>query len=96
MFINNRKKDIKMQTYQIQINDNIADNILWFLNSFKDDVKIQKIDKKRESFEKRVKKSIKDIENGRVSDFDETIMFSNHSANCIEEWKNSSEDSVWK
>jgi hypothetical protein len=31
-----------MQTFTIEVNDNIADKILWLLNSFKNDVKIIK------------------------------------------------------
>lgn len=33
-----------MQTYQLEVNDNISDKILWLLNSFKHDVKIKKIE----------------------------------------------------
>ncbi|MEA3315486.1 MAG: hypothetical protein U9Q30_06505 [Campylobacterota bacterium] len=33
-----------MQTFQLEVNDNISDKILWLLNSFKNDVKITKID----------------------------------------------------
>lgn len=31
-----------------------------------------------------------------ISDESETIAFSNHSANLIEEWKDSKEDEIWK
>jgi len=73
-----------MQTYQIQISDSVADKILCFLNSFKDDVKIKVVNKS------------KSVENSKDYDFSETVMFSNHSAECIEEWKDIREDSVWK
>jgi len=33
-----------MQTYQLEVNDNISEKILWLLNSFKNDVKIKRID----------------------------------------------------
>ena len=33
--------------------------------------------------------------NEQNKDKEETIMFSNHSANLIEEWKESEEDDVW-
>jgi len=39
-----------VQTYQIQISDTVADKILWLLNSFKDDVKIKKVDKPKNKF----------------------------------------------
>ncbi|RLA07966.1 MAG: hypothetical protein DRQ51_04320 [Gammaproteobacteria bacterium] len=33
-----------MQTYQLEMNDNISDKILWLLGSFKNDVTIKKIE----------------------------------------------------
>ena len=33
-----------MQTYQLEVNDNISEKILWLLSSFKNDVKIKRID----------------------------------------------------
>jgi len=33
-----------MQIYQLEVNDNISEKILWLLSSFKNDVKIKRID----------------------------------------------------
>ena len=33
-----------MQTFQLEVNDNISDKILWLLSSFKNDIKIKKIE----------------------------------------------------
>lgn len=32
-----------MKAFKIEVNDNIADKILWLLNSFKNDVKVEPI-----------------------------------------------------
>lgn len=39
-----------MQTFQLEVSDNISDKILWLLNSFKNDIKIKKI--KNRDFDK--------------------------------------------
>jgi len=32
-----------MQTFQIEVNDTIADKVLWFLENLKDNVKVSKV-----------------------------------------------------
>lgn len=55
-----------MQTFKLEVNDRISDKILWLLSSFKDDVKIHKIDneeiKKLEEIKQSVKTALKEVE----------------------------------
>jgi len=48
-----------MQTFQLEVNDNISDKIMWLLSSFKNDVKIKKIDTKNQTNLEEIKTSIK-------------------------------------
>jgi hypothetical protein len=54
-----------MQTFKIEVNDNIADKILWLLSSFKNDVKIEKIsksDKSVDTLSLSVKQALEEVE----------------------------------
>ena len=70
-----------MHTIKLAIKDTVFDKIIYFLNNLpKDEVKI-----------------IEDIQNYTpMEDLNDTEAFSNHSANLIDDWKDSSEDEVWK
>ena len=48
-----------MQTYQLEVNDSISEKILWLLSSFKNDVKIKKIDTINYDKLEEVKASVK-------------------------------------
>ena len=48
-----------MQTFQLEVNDNISDKIIWLLSSFKNDVKIKKIDTQNNTKLEDIKISIK-------------------------------------
>jgi hypothetical protein len=52
-----------MQTFQIQVEDNIVDKILWFLENLKENIKIKKISNTQSNLEK----SLSDLENNRIS-----------------------------
>ncbi|MFK5974976.1 MAG: hypothetical protein QM493_00585 [Sulfurovum sp.] len=58
-----------MQTFQLEVNDNISDKILWLLSSFKNDVKIKKIDTKNynklEEIKISVKTALKEVEESK-------------------------------
>jgi len=55
-----------MQAYQLEVNDDISDKILWLLNSFKNDVKIKKIQlddsTKVDKITSSVKKALDEVE----------------------------------
>ncbi len=72
-----------MHTLKLSIKDSVFDKIIYFLNNLpKDEVRI-----------------IEDIQsnlNKIPEDLHDTKAFSNHSANLIDDWKESSEDEVWK
>ncbi len=59
-----------MQTFQIEVNDNIADKVLWFLENLKESVKITKVEKPSLD-ESDLTKSIKDLENGNIVPIDD-------------------------
>ena len=76
-----------MQTIQFRVENNYIDIVLNLLNSLN-------------SLKVNVIKDISIIDNishkHNSEEFKELNAFSNHSANLIEEWKDSDEDSVWK
>ena len=74
-----------MHTIKLHIEDKVFDKVIYFLQNLpKNEVSIVE--------ENTNNSSIQDINNDNL----ETKAFSNHSANLIEEWKDSSEDDVWK
>ena len=58
-----------MQSYQLEVNDNISDKILWLLSNFKNDVKIKKIDtienQKLDEIKLSVKTALEEVENSK-------------------------------
>ena len=72
-----------MHTIKLQVQDSIYSHIMFFLNNLKT-------------------KELQIIEDERVdiaqqfNETQETKAFSNHTANAIEEWKELSEDDIWK
>lgn len=74
-----------MHTIKLHIEDKVFDKVIYFLQNLpKNEVSI--VEKNTND------SSIQDINNDNL----ETKAFSNHSANLIEEWKDSSEDDIWK
>lgn len=74
-----------MHTIKLHIEDRVFEKVIYFLQNLpKNEVYIE-----NESINES---SIQDINNDRI----ETKAFSNHSASLIEEWKDSSEDDIWK
>lgn len=74
-----------MHTIKLHIEDKVFDKVIYFLQNLpKNEVSIVE--------ENTNDSSIQDINNDNI----ETKAFSNHSANLIEEWKDSSEDDIWK
>ena len=72
-----------MHTIKLQVEDNVYEHIMFFLKN---------LNKKELTIveDKSIKKE-KSIE-----DVTEIQAFSNHSANLIDEWKDSHEDEIWK
>ena len=75
-----------MYTLKLNIQDSVFDKIMYFLQNLpKNEVSIIIEDK---------------IVNDSSADFNEESSevrsFSNHTANLIEEWRDTSEDDVWK
>jgi len=72
-----------MHTIKLQVADNVYAHIMFLLKSLNS-------------------KDLKILENKKINqtaiseDIEELYAFSNHSANLIDEWKESSEDEVWK
>lgn len=74
-----------MHTIKLHIEDRVFEKVIYFLQNLpKNEVYIE-----NESINES---SIQDINNDKI----ETKAFSNHSASLIEEWKDSSEDDIWK
>lgn len=72
-----------MHTVKLEMGDNIYSHIMFLLKNLKSkELKIIEESKSSKSF--------------NATDELETKIFSNHSANLIEEWKDSAEDEVWK
>ncbi len=74
-----------MHTVKLHIEDRVFDKVIYFLKNLpKNEVLIE---------EDSIKEySITELYEDKI----ETKAFSNHSANLIEEWKDSSEDDIWK
>ena len=74
-----------MHTIKLTIKDSVFDKIIYFLNNLpKDEVKI-----------------IEDVQNDintntGLEDSDDVKVFSEHSVNLINDWKDSNEDEIWK
>ena len=71
-----------MHTVKLEINDDIYNHIMFFLKSL-DNNKIKILEEKKQ---KTVSKD----------DNEDTKLFSNHSANLIEDWQDLEEDNIWK
>ena len=71
-----------MHTVKLKINDDIYNHIMFFLKSLDND-KTKILEEKKQ---KRVSKN----------DNEDTKLFSNHSANLIEDWQDLEEDNIWK
>ncbi|MCT7534265.1 hypothetical protein N5T95_01865 [Aliarcobacter cryaerophilus] len=71
-----------MHTVKLKINDDIYNHIMFFLKSL-DNNKIKILEEKKQ---KTVSKD----------DNEDTKLFSNHSANLIEDWQDIEEDNIWK
>ncbi|OQA74191.1 MAG: hypothetical protein BWY33_01650 [Candidatus Dependentiae bacterium ADurb.Bin246] len=71
-----------MYTVKLKINDDIYNHIMFFLKSL-DNNKIKILEEKKQ---KTVSKD----------DNEDTKLFSNHSANLIEDWQDLEEDNIWK
>ncbi|MGJ0311793.1 hypothetical protein [Aliarcobacter cryaerophilus] len=71
-----------MHTVKLKINDDIYNHIMFFLKSLDND-KIKILEEKKQ---KTVSKD----------DNEDTKLFSNHSANLIEDWQDLEEDNIWK
>ena len=71
-----------MHTVKLKINDDIYNHIMFFLKSL-DNNKIKILEEKKQ---KTVSKN----------DNEDTKLFSNHSANLIEDWPDLKEDDIWK
>ncbi|WP_141046611.1 hypothetical protein [Aliarcobacter cryaerophilus] len=71
-----------MHTVKLKINDDIYNHIMFFLKSLDND-KIKILEEKKQ---KTVSKN----------DNEDTKLFSNHSANLIEDWQGLEEDDIWK
>ena len=78
-------KGIFMHTIKLHIEDKVFDKVIFFLQNLpKNEVSIIE-EKVEESTIKTINEDHLEIKN-----------FSNHSANLIEEWKDSNEDKIWK
>ena len=71
-----------MHTVKLKISDDIYNHIMFFLKSLDND-KIKILEEKKQ---KTVSKD----------DNEDTKLFSNHSANLIEDWQDLEEDNIWK
>ena len=71
-----------MHTVKLKINDDIYNHIMFFLKSL-DNNKIK-------IFEEKKQKTVSKDDN------EDTKLFSNHSANLIEDWQDLEEDNIWK
>lgn len=74
-----------MHSIKLNVQDSIYSHVMFFLNNLNT--------KELEIVEDKSISYIKKIDNHENSEID---AFSNHSANLIDEWKDESEDAVWK
>jgi hypothetical protein len=74
-----------MYSVKLEINDNVFDKVIYFLQNLpKNEVKVD------------IVKEIKNDDTTQIEMQSELNAYSNHSANTIDEWKDSSEDDIWK
>ena len=71
-----------MHTVKLKINDDIYNHIMFFLKSLDND-KIKILEEKKQ-------KTVSKYDN------EDTKLFSNHSANLIEDWQDLEKDNIWK
>ena len=71
-----------MHTVKLKINDDIYNHIMFFLKSL-DNNKIKILEEKKQKIVSK-------------DDKEDTKLFSNHSANLIEDWQDLEEDNIWK
>jgi len=71
-----------MYAVKLNIEDSVFDKIIYFLQNLPQN-KVQIVEKKQ-------------INTKVANETLEIQTFSNHSANLIQEWKNETEDEVWK
>lgn len=71
-----------MHTIKLNVDDTVLDKVIYFLQSLPKN-KVFIVEKKK-------------VNDCVVEDSSEVKAYSNHSANLIEEWMDSSEDEVWK
>jgi len=74
-----------MHTIKLNVQDSIYNHIMFFLNNLNT--------KELEIIED---KTIESINKMNHEENTEINAFSNHTANLIEEWKDESEDEIWK
>ena len=74
-----------MHTIKLNVQDSIYGHIMFFLNNLNT--------RELEIIEDKNIESVSKLENHENS---EITAFSNHSANLIDEWKDQSEDEIWK
>ncbi|NOQ29810.1 MAG: hypothetical protein GQ570_01675 [Helicobacteraceae bacterium] len=74
-----------MHALKLNIHDNVFDKIIYFLKNLpKDEVSIVE------------DKILNESQVQLIEENSEEQLFSNHTANLVEEWKDISEDDVWK
>ena len=74
-----------MHTIKLNVEDSVFNKIIYFLKNLpKDEVSIIE--------DKIIDKSQVEM----IEESSEVKLFSNHSANLIEDWKDVSEDDIWK
>ncbi len=72
-----------MHSIRLEIEDSVFDKVIYFLQNLpKDEVKIVEETKNKVDKSSKTESDIK--------------AYSNHSANLIEDWKETDEDEIWK
>ncbi len=72
-----------MHTIKLEVEDSIYSHIMFLLKNIN-------------SKELKIVEEIENSTNHIIADELDTKIFSNHSANLIEEWKDIQEDEIWK
>jgi len=72
-----------MHTIKLQVQDSIYSHIMFFLQSLN-------------TKELKIIEDTKITQSESIKSSSDIIAFSNHSANLIEDWKDTSEDEIWK
>ncbi len=78
-----RSKGFVMHTIKLQVHDSIYDHIMFILKNL--NTKELKI----------IEDSVSDRKKS-PQEYSETRVFSNHTANIIEDWQDDAEDAIWK